>query len=107
MNDLAQLKCCKLVCVFLTSRDIIIAIRQLNSASEIAIRLQGQFIIDAGLVNQNDDPVLKLQLTSSASTIFASTISIPAGIRQCQTNSRAPRVICIQILNQNILIQLL
>ena len=28
------------------------------------------------------------------STIFTSTISDPAGYCQCQTNSRAPRVIC-------------
>ena len=93
MNVLAQLKCCKLVCVFLTSRDIIIAIRQLYSASEIVIRLLGQLNIDAGLVNQNYDPTLKLQLTSSVSTIFASTISIPAGYCQFQTISRAPKVI--------------
>ena len=93
--------------MFLTSRDIIIAIRQLYSASEIVIRLLGQLNIDTGLVNQNDDPTLKWQLTSSPSTIFASTISVPAGYRQCKKNSRAPRVICIQILNKNILIQLL
>ena len=28
------------------------------------------------------------------STIFTSTIFVPAGYYQCQTNSRAPRVIC-------------
>ena len=97
----------QLVCVFLTSRDIIIAIRQLYSSSEIVIRLHGQLNIDAGLVNQNDDPTYKRQLTSSLSTIFASTISVPAGYRQCQTNRRAPRVISIKILNKNIIIQLL
>ena len=64
MNDLAQLECCKLVCVFLTSRDIIIAICQLNNAPEIVIRLQGQLNIDAGLDNRNDDPTLRRQLTS-------------------------------------------
>ena len=71
MNDLAYLKCCKLVCVYLMSRDIITAIRQLYSTSEIIIRLQGQLNIDAGLVNQNDDPTLKRQLMSSVSTILA------------------------------------
>ena len=97
------------MCVFVTSRNIIIAIRQLYSASDIVIRLQGELNIDADLVNKKDDPTLKWQLTSSVSTIFASTISVLAGYRQCQCqkNSRAPRVICIQILNQNILIQLL
>ena len=48
-----------------------------------------------GLVNQNDELSLRWQLTSSVSTIFASTISVPTGYRQCQTNSRAQRVICI------------
>ena len=38
--------------VFLTSPDIIIAIRQLYSASEIVTRLLGQLKIDAGLVSQ-------------------------------------------------------
>ena len=37
---------------FLTSPDIIIAIRQLYSASEIVTRLLGQFKINAGLVSQ-------------------------------------------------------
>ena len=71
MNDLAQMKFCKLVCVLLTSRDIKIAICQLYRASEIVIRLQGQLNIEAGLVNQTDNPTLKRQLTSNVSTIFA------------------------------------
>ena len=56
-----------------------------------------------GLVNKNDDPTLRLQLTSSVSTIFAWTISVPAGYCQCQTNSRALRVISIQIFNKKYL----
>ena len=58
MNDLVQLESFKLVCVFLTSRDVNIAIRQLNNTPKIGIRLQGQLNIDAGLVNQNDDLTL-------------------------------------------------
>ena len=58
------------------------------------------FNIDAGLVNQNDDPTLRWQLTSRVLTIFASTISVRAGYRQCQTNSRALKVISIQIFNE-------
>ena len=42
-------------CVFLTSSDIIIAIFQLYSASEIVTRLLGQLKIVAGLVSQNGD----------------------------------------------------
>ena len=52
MNNLAQLEYKKLGCVFLTSPNIIIAIRQLYSASEIITRLLGQLKIDAGLVSQ-------------------------------------------------------
>ena len=48
-----------------------------------------------GLVNQNDELPLRWQLTLSVLTIFASTISVPTGYRQCQTNSKAQRVICI------------
>ena len=59
-----------------------------------------QWNIDAGLVNQNDELPLRWQLTSSISTILASTISVPTGYRQCQTNSKVPRVICIQIFNK-------
>ena len=55
----------------------------------------------------NDDPMLRWQLTSSVLTIFASMICVLAGYRQFQTNNRASRVICIQIFNKNILIQLL
>ena len=61
------------------------------SASEIVIRLQ------VWLTN-NDDLTLRRQLTSSVSTIFASTISVLAGYRQFQTNNRASRVIFIQVL---------
>ena len=95
MNDLAQLKCCKLGCMFLTSLDIIVAIRQLLRASEIVIRLQEQLNIDPDLVNQNDDPTLRWQLTSRVSTLFASTIFVIGGYHQCQTNSRAQKVTCI------------
>ena len=42
----------KLAYVFLTSPDIIIATRQLYSASEIATRLLRQLKIDEGLVSQ-------------------------------------------------------
>ena len=41
-----------MACVFLTSQDIIIAIRQLYSASEIVTRLLGQLKIDACLVSR-------------------------------------------------------
>ena len=44
---------------------------------------------------------------SSVSTMVASTISVLAGYRQFQTNNRASRVICIQVFNKSILIQLL
>ena len=50
---------------------------------------------------------LRRQLTSNVSTIFASMISVLAGYRQFKTNKRASRVICIQIFNKNISIQLL
>ena len=43
--------------------DIIIAVRQLNSATEIVTRLLGQLKIDAGLVNQEWRPALRRQLT--------------------------------------------
>ena len=72
-------------------------IRQLNNASDIVIRLQGLLYIDAGLVNQNEDPMLRLQFMPSISMIFTSTISFPAGYDQCKMNSRALRVICTQI----------
>ena len=52
MNDLAQLECYRLGCVFLPSHDIKIAICQFYSASEIVTRLLGQLKIEAGLVNQ-------------------------------------------------------
>ena len=59
MNDLAQLECKKLGCVFLASPDIIIATRQLNSASEIITRLPGQLKINAGFVSQEWRPPLR------------------------------------------------
>ena len=49
----------KLACVFLTPPDIIIATRQLYSASEIVSRLLGQLKIDAGLVSQEWRPELR------------------------------------------------
>ena len=52
----------------LTSPDIIIAIHQLYSASEIVIRLLAQLKMDAGLASQDCEL-----------TIFTSTISIPDG----------------------------
>ena len=58
-------------------------------------------------LTKNDDLALRRQLTSSESTNFASTISVLAGYRQSQTNDRDSRVICIQILNKNNLIQFL
>ena len=63
-------------CVLLTSHDIIMVIRQLYSTSDIVTRLLGQLNIDAGLINQTDDPTLRQQLTLSVSTIFALAISI-------------------------------
>ena len=59
MNDLVQFERKNLVCVFLTSPDIIIAIRHLYSASEIVSRLLGQLKIDAGLISQKWRPVLR------------------------------------------------
>ena len=41
---------------------------------------------------------IRQQLTSILSTIFTSTISVLAGYQHCQTNSRAPRVICYRFL---------
>ena len=51
-----------LACVFLTSPDIIITIRQLYSASEIVTRLLEQFKIDAGRVSQEWLPALRVNL---------------------------------------------
>ena len=48
-----------MVCVFLTSPDIIIAIRQLYSGSDIVTRLLGQLKIDAGLIGQEWRPALR------------------------------------------------
>ena len=87
-----------------SSRSLGMAI--IYSALEIVIRLQGQLNIHTGLANQNDDLTLRWQLTSSVSTIFASTISVLARYL-FQTYNRASRVICIQVFNKNILIQLL
>ena len=53
-------------------------------------------------LTKNDDLTLRQQLTSSVSTIFASTISLLAGYHQFQINNRASRVICIQVFNKNI-----
>ena len=66
------------------------------TAPKRVIRLQGQLNIDAGLVNQKWRLTLRRQLTSSVSTIFASTICVLVGYRQFQTNNRASRVICIK-----------
>ena len=79
---------------------------QLYSDSEIFIRLLGQITVDTGLLNQEIQPDVKtvILFTSIASAIFASRISIPAGYRQCQTTSRALRVICSRCLIKNILI---
>ena len=41
---------------------------------------------------------LRPQLRSNISTIFASTISVPACYQHCQTNTRALRVICLRFL---------
>ena len=88
------------MCLFLASSDIIIAIHQLYSTSEIVIGLQEQLNISAGLVNQNDNPTLRGQLTPSVLTIFASIKSVSAGYHQCQMNIMALRVICIEIFNK-------
>ena len=58
MNDLAHLEYQKLGCVFLTSPDIIIAIRQLYSASELLWQLK----IGASLVSQEWLPALSSNL---------------------------------------------
>ena len=60
MNDLAQLECFNPGCVFLTPCDIIIAIRQIYSCSDIITRLMGQLKIDTGLVNQEWRPDVKV-----------------------------------------------
>ena len=62
MTDLAQLECYLLACVFLASPDIIIAIRQLYSASEIVTKLLGQLKLDAGLVSQEWRPGFRAKL---------------------------------------------
>ena len=80
--------------MFLASPDIIIAIRQLYSTSEIVTSLLGQSKVDTGLANWEWRPTLRWQLTSIISTEFTSTISVPAGYQYCQANSRAPRLIC-------------
>ena len=49
----------KAECVLLTSPDIIIATRQLNSASETSTRLLGQLKIDIGLVSLERRPPLR------------------------------------------------
>ena len=51
MNDLAQLECLKLACVFLATPDIIIVIRKPYSTSEIATRLLGNLKVDRCLAN--------------------------------------------------------
>ena len=78
--------------------DIIIAIRQLYSTSDLVARLLGQSKVEAGLVNKESRPTLRRQLTSNLTTIFTSTISVLAGYHQCQTKSRAPMVICFRFL---------
>ena len=87
-------------CVFLTSTDIIIAIRQLYDTSKIVTRLLVQLKVDAGMANQEWRPTLRRQLTSIISTIFTSTISVPAGCSKCTTSSRAPTVICFRFFNK-------
>ena len=67
---------------------------QLYNAYEIVIRLQGQFNIDAGLVNQKWRPDLK----TATYVECINDICILAAYRQFQTNNRASREICIQIL---------
>ena len=59
INDLAQLECKKLQCVFLTS---IIAIRLLYDASGIVTRLLGQLKFNPGLVSQELQPALRAKL---------------------------------------------
>ena len=48
-------------------------------------------------LTKNDDPTFRRQLTSSVSTIFASTICVLVDFRQFQINNRALSVICIKI----------
>ena len=52
--------------------------------------------VDTGPANLEWRPTLRRQLTSILSTIFTLTISVLAGYQHCQTNSRAPRVICFR-----------
>ena len=61
-------------------------------------RLLEQLKVDTRLANKEWRPIFRRQLTSIISTIFASTISVPAGYKYCQTNSRAPRVTCFRFL---------
>ena len=75
--------------------DIIIAIRQLNSASEIITRLLGQLRSTQVWSAKNGDRRSEATYVDCVSTIFTSTISIPDGCCQCQTNGRAPWVICL------------
>ena len=82
-----------LACVFLTSQDITIGIRQLCSASEIITRLLGQLKIDAGLVSQEWRPALRANLRQLCiDDIYIDDIR-SSRFCQCQTNSRAPREI--------------
>ena len=53
---------CRISGVAMALPDIIIAIRQLYSASEIVTRLLGQLKIDAGLVKQDWRAALRRQL---------------------------------------------
>ena len=48
---------------------------------------------------------IKTATTSIISTILTSTITVLAGYQHCQTNSRAPRVICFRFPIINILLQ--
>ena len=88
--------------LFLTSRDTIIAIRQLFFASEIITRPLGQLKMTQTWSAKNNNLTSRHQLTS-----IASKFSIPTGYRQCQTNNWTPRVSCFMfVINDLITIAL-
>ena len=68
------------------------------------VRDRYQATVTAKDRRRSDYPTSVWQLTSIASTILASTISVPTGYCQCQTNSGALRVICFRFFDKNILL---
>ena len=98
MNYLAQLERNSMGCVFLALPYIIIAICQLYSASEVVTRYYQAKDLRRSCQPRMVTGVKTATYVDCVSTIFMSTISILAGYCQCQTNRRAPRVICFWFL---------